>query len=79
MTRAEFERADEIIEEVNRLSDLVEAFLNNDNWPDVEIRVSNNKAYYFNNNTPLGKSIIKSIEETVTNYINNLKNEFEKL
>ena len=80
MTREEFERADEILEEADRLSDLVEVFLNPDELqPDVEIRVRKNKAYYFNNKTPLGRSILKSIEEAVDNYVKNLKDEFEKL
>jgi len=80
MTKEEFERADEIIEELDRISDLIEAFSNIDELPDVEISIRNiNKSYYFNDKTPLGRSILKIIEETVNNYVNNLKDEFQKL
>ena len=79
MTREEFERADEIVEEVDRLSDLVDAFAKIDDAPSVEIRLSKIVTYYFNNKTPLGKSILESIEEAVNKYVNNLEEEFEKL
>ena len=79
MTREEFERADEIIDELDRISDLEEEFLKVDSFLDVEIRISKNKGYYFNNKTVLGRSILKSIEETVNNYVKNIKDEFEKL